>query len=276
MDPEQPPAQPADGTNEADAAAPVPGPGERGGEDWAPGLPPLRAILPSALGGAVVPLLVYYLVRSHVHTDADALALAGIPAAAWVGLQFLRQRRIDPIGAIVLFGFAAGLLVSFALGGNAFVLKVRDSAFTFLFGLACLVTAKLARRPLTFYVGRALTAGTDPQRGRRYDELFEMPPVRATFQLVNLVWGLGLMIDAATRVVLAADLSTKAFLAVSPVLSGVYIGGMAVFTVWITGRTRARAPLVAEVPPDGGSTWWWVRVYLVPLRRPAPGAPGER
>jgi hypothetical protein len=244
-------------------------------DDWEPGLPPLRAILPSAIGGAVVPLGVYYLVRSHVSSDAVALAIAGIPAAAWVCFQFLRLRRIDPIGAIVLFGFVAGLAVSYAMGGNAFVLKVRDSGFTFLFGLACVVSAKLAKKPLTYYVGRALSAGSDPERGRRYDELWELPPARATFRLINLVWGVGLMCDAATRVVLAADLSTKTFLAVSPIVGGAYIGSMGLFTVWIVGRSRHRGPLVSNIPAGGGSTWWWLRAYLVPLRQTAPGRPSE-
>lgn len=273
MDPEEPTPERREGPEEIEGPSREPALDEEG---WEPGLPPLRSILPSAIGGAVVPLGVYYLARSHVSSDAVALAIAGIPAAAWVCLQFLWRRRIDPIGAIVLFGFGAGLAVSFALGGNAFVLKVRDSGFTFLFGLACVVSARFANRPLTFYVGRGLSAGTDPVRGRRFDELWEVPPARATFRLINLVWGIGLMFDAATRVLLAADLSTKTFLAVSPVVSGAYLGSMGLFTVWIVGRSRHRAPLVSDVPAGGGSTWWWLRAYLVPLRQAAPQRPIER
>ena len=59
----------------------------------------------------------------------------------------MRKRRIDPIGCIVLFGFIAGILASIALGGSAFVLKVRDSAFTALFGLACLTSLYSASSP---------------------------------------------------------------------------------------------------------------------------------
>ena len=76
-------------------------------------MPSLGSIAPSVVGGAIVPLAVYYLVRSHVGSDADALAIAGIPAAIWVIGQFMRRRRIDPIGAIVLFGFVVGLSTCF-------------------------------------------------------------------------------------------------------------------------------------------------------------------
>ena len=239
-------------------------------DGWEPGLPRLRAIAPSAIGGAGVPLAVYYLVRSHVGGDAAALAIAGIPAALWVGLQWIRRRRIDPIGAIVLSGFVVGLIVSSALGGNAFVLKVRDSAFTFLFGVASLVSARFARRPLTFYIGRALSAGADQRRVQLYDQLWERPAARATFWVINLVWGIGLICDAAVRVVLAANLSTGAFLGASPVIGFAFIGSMAAFTVWLVGRSRHRAPLVDEidVPDGGGSTWWWLRLYLSPARVP--------
>ena len=130
-------------------------------EAWEPGAPSLRAMGPGVIGGAVVPLAVYYAVRPHVSGDAPALIIAGAPAAAWVAVEWMRKRRIDPIGCIVLFGFIAGILASMALGGSAFVLKVRDSAFTALFGLACL-SSLFWSRPLMFFIGRALSAGDDP------------------------------------------------------------------------------------------------------------------
>jgi hypothetical protein len=257
-------AQVGDGPIDPDPLQPTRNVFPRGHDGWEPGVPPIRSILPSAIGGAVVPLIVYYLVRSHVGDDADALAIAGIPAAAWVGSQFVWKRRIDPIGAIVLSGFVLGLIVSFALGGNAFVLKVRDSAFTSTFGVAAVVSGFSGRRPLTYFVGRALSAGSDPQRVALYDQLWESPAARATFRAVNFIWGVGLVLDAGTRVVLAADLSTKTFLAVSPVLSFVFVGGMGALTILLGSRSRHRAPLVdpADIPAGGGGTWWWLRVYL--------------
>ena len=267
----EPPPGHLPGVAESSAALRLPAAAEDG---WEPGLPPLRSIAPSVVGGAVVPLAVYYLVRSHVSSDADALAIAGIPASLFVLGQFVRRRRIDPIGAIVLFGFAVGLIVSFAMGGNAFVLKVRDSAFTFLFGLASIVTTRFGRRPVLFYIGRALSAGSDPTRSAHFDELWDLPPARATFRLLGLLWGFGLMVEAATRVVLAADLSTKSFLAVSPLISVAFIGAMGAATFGLVTRSRSRAPLVdpAAIPDGGGGTWWWLRIYLLP----APALPAER
>jgi hypothetical protein len=224
-------------------------------DGWEPGAPSIRAMGPSAIFGAVIPLGVYYLVRRYVGGDAPALALAGVPAALWVAIEWIRQRRIDPIGAIVLFGFVAGLLVSYALGGSAFVLKVRDSAFTSMFGLACLLSQLGGRRPIIFYIGRALSAGDDPIRREAFDGLWEMAPARVLFGMINTAWGVGLICDAGARVLLALVLPTGPFLAVSPVVGGVFIGGLLFFTVWISkwGRNRAETAMDADFPEGAGT-----------------------
>ncbi len=206
---------------------------------WEPGAPSLRAMGPGVIGGAVVPLAVYYAVRTHVSGDAPALMIAGAPAAAWVAVEWLRKRRIDPIGCIVLFGFIAGILASIALGGSAFVLKVRDSAFTALFGLACL-SSLFWSRPLMFFMGRALSAGDDPAKLAAYDQLWTMPNAPRTFRLITTAWAVGLIVEASARVLLALELPTGPFLAVSPVLGGIVIGGLFGFTVWYSRRARRR------------------------------------
>ena len=206
-------------------------------DTWEPGAPSLRAMGPGVIGGAVIPLAVYYAVRPHVSGDAPALIIAGAPAAAWVAVEWMRKRRIDPIGCIVLFGFIAGILASMALGGSAFVLKARDSAFTALFGLACL-SSLFWSRPLMFFIGRALSAGDDPAKLAAYEELWTMPNSPRTFRLITVAWGVGLIIEASARVLLALALPTGPFLAVSPVLGGIVIGGLFGFTVWYSRRAR--------------------------------------
>ena len=206
-------------------------------DTWEPGAPSPRAMAPGVIGGAIVPLGVYYAVRAHVGGDAPALMIAGAPAAGWVAVEWFRRRRIDPIGCIVLFGFVAGIVASIALGGSAFVLKVRDSAFTALFGVACLASLGW-KRPLMFFIGRALSAGDDPDKLAAYEELWAMPTAPRTFRIITATWGVGLIAEAAARVVLAVALPTGPFLAVSPVLGGVTIGGLFAFTVWFSKRAR--------------------------------------
>jgi hypothetical protein len=207
-------------------------------DSWEPGVPSLRDMAPGVVGGALIPLAVYYSVRHHVHGDATALMIAGAPAAGWVMAEWARKRRLDPIGCITLFGFVAGVTASLLLGGSAFVLKVRDSAFTCLFGLVCLASITRSK-PLMFFVGRALSAGDNPEKIQAYEELWAMPTAPRTFRIITAVWGVGLLFEGSARVVLAALLATGTFLAVSPILAAVMIGSMFAFTVWFSRRARA-------------------------------------
>lgn len=217
-------------------------------DSWEPGAPSLRDVAPGVIGGAVIPLAVYYSVRHHVHGDATALMIAGAPAAAWVTVEWARKHRLDPIGCITLFGFVAGVTASLLLGGSAFVLKVRDSAFTCLFGVVCL--ASLTRsRPLMFFVGRALSAGDNPEKVQAYEQLWTMPTAPRTFRIITAIWGAGLLVEGSARVALAAVLPTGTFLAVSPILAAVMIGGMFAFTVWFSQRARQRGE--AELAATG-------------------------
>jgi hypothetical protein len=232
--------EPAEG-----AAASPPSDSSEPGVGWEPTVPSPRAIAPSVVGGAIVPLAVYYLVRHEAGSDAAALAIAGIPAAGWVTLQWVRHRRVDPIGAIVVLGFAGGLAVSAALGGSAFVLKVRDSAFTCLLGLACFLSLRF-RRPVMFYLGRSFSAGDDPDRRAAYEGLWTLPGGPHTFRVITAVWGVGLICDAGLRVMLAASLPTGAFLATSPTAAGLMFSALFAFTVWYSrAARRRRAPGLA-------------------------------
>jgi hypothetical protein len=221
---------------------------------------------PSVVGGAVVPLAVYYAVRSHVQGDATALMIAGAPAAGWVLIEWLRRRRVDPIGLIVLFGFVAGIVASVALGGDAFVLKVRDSAFTAMFGVACLLSLTW-RRPIMFSIGRALSAGNDPDKVRAYDEMYDLPTAPRSFAIITACWGVGLVTEAGLRVVLAVLLPTGPFLAASPALAGTVFGGLFAFTVWFSKRARRIGEQLYE---DSG-----VVFPSVPAVPPPAGRPGE-
>ncbi len=220
---------------------------------WTPGVPSVKEHLPSIVFGAAVPLAVYFSVRSHVNTDTQALIIAGSFSVAWILIQFVRQRRIDFVGAIVLSGFAVGVLSSTLLGGNSYVLKVRDAFFTVLFGIACIVTIYTHDRPALFYVSRYLSAGKDPSKLAAYNQLHEVPTGRHTFRVLSVVWGIGLVVEASFRMVLAESLHTSQFLAVSPFITATVIGGLFAFTVVYTKRAQLEVATLmasaAEVAP---------------------------
>ena len=213
-------------------------------------IPSVREHLPSAVFGAAVPLAVYFLVRGHVHGDAQALIIAGAFSVAWVLFQAVRQRRVDLVGTIVLFGFAVGVLSSALLGGNAYVLKIRDAAFTAAFGAFCIVTLFTQGRPALFYVGRYLSAGRDPVKSAAYDTLHDLPAGRHTFRVLSVVWGIGLIVEATGRMIIADILPTGTFLAVSPFITAGLLGSLFGFTA-IYARRAQMAALTTQVGVEG-------------------------
>jgi hypothetical protein len=248
MEPEAP-----GGTQEPPAPPPH-GPG------WQPGIPSIREHLPSLIFGAALPIGAYFVVRRHVHTDAQALILAGCFSVGWIVLQFVRQRKVDVVGAAVLAGFAVGVVSSALLGGNAYVLKVRDGFFTALFGVVCIVTLYTHDRPALFYVGRYLSAGNDPVKVSAFDRLHELPVGRHTFRVLSVVWGIGLVVEASCRLTLADILPTGTYLAVSPFITASVIGSLFAFTAVYTKRTQLEAAALmthlanetaADPAPDG-------------------------
>jgi len=220
------------------------------GREWRPGIPSVREHLPSLIWGAALPIGIYFLVRSHVRTDSAALIVAGCFSAGWILLQFVRRRSVDAVGIIVLSGFAVGIVSSTLLGGNAYVLKVRDGFFTALFGVACIVTVFTHDRPTLFYVSRYLSAGNDPDKVSAFDRLHELPIGRRTFRVLSVVWGVGLVVEAAFRLTLADILPTSRFLAVSPFITAGVIGSLLAFTAVYTKRVQFEAALAPDLAVD--------------------------
>jgi hypothetical protein len=208
---------------------------------WTPGIPSVKELLPSLVFGAAVPIAVYFAVRPHVGTDAVGLIIAGSVSVAWILIQFARNRHVDFVGAIVLFGFIVGVVSSTLLGGNAYMLKVRDAFFTALFGIACIVTIYTHDRPALFYVGRYLSAGNDPTKVAAYNDLHEVPTARHVFRVLSVVWGIGLVVEASARMTLAELLHTGTYVAVSPFISALTIGSLFAFTIVYAKRTQLEA-----------------------------------
>ena len=118
----------------------------------------LRRRLIFSLGiNALLPLLLYALLRPLLASDAAALAIAAaIPALRTLALWFFR-RRVDWIGAHAVLGFGLALALTVLLAGDVFLLKVHGPLLIGILGLVLLVSVVI-RKPLLEPVLRALGA----------------------------------------------------------------------------------------------------------------------
>jgi hypothetical protein len=108
-----------------------------------------------------------------------------------------------------------------------------------------------------FYVGRYLSAGNDPTKVAAYNELHEVPTARRVFRVLSVVWGIGLVIEASGRMVLAEALHTGTYIAVSPFITAITIGSLFAFTLIYTKRAEldaaalmTRTPFAEAAEPD--------------------------
>lgn len=69
--------------------------------------------------------LAYRLALPH-WGEVGALYASAAPPLVWSLVEFVRTRRVDALSALVLFGIALSIL-TFALGGSARILLVRES-----------------------------------------------------------------------------------------------------------------------------------------------------
>jgi hypothetical protein len=193
-------------------------------------VPNLRRLGPNLLVAGVMPVVAYALLRPHVSSDAVALAAVMIFPLGEIFYERHRHGGFEPVGIISLIGIAAGLIGALAMHGDAFVLKVRDSIVTGVFGVVCLVSLP-ARRPAMFYLGRAFATGGDPAKMAQFELMWKVDGVSRRFRIVTLVWGVGLVGEAVVRTTLALVLSTGIFLVVSQVAAGLILGGLLWWTV---------------------------------------------
>ena len=203
-------------------------------------MPSTANMLPSIIGGAVVPLTVYYLVRHHVHTDADALIIAGIFPAAWIvlpvraGASHLRPGRSGRALRV-----RRRCRRSTLLGGNAYVLKVRDGCFTALLGIACIVSVFAARSTADLLHRPHLSAGNDRRRWRRTTSCTTSPGgrTRSGCSPWSGGWAGGEALVPAHAGRLPAHGTLPGRLAVH---LGRVLGGMFLFTVRYANRAARR------------------------------------
>jgi hypothetical protein len=186
----------------------------------------MAVLLARLLINLAAPVLVYVLLRPHVHSGITSLvAGAAVPISGTV-VVLLWRRRLDAIGVFAVVCFAVGLLLVVATGGNELAFKLREDIWTGPLGLACLISVAV-RRPL-FSVVLRLAARRKAQIAMRPDDT----QTRRISTVTTGVIGAILLVHALVMVALALTTSTAIFLTLKLPLNLVIVGGGLVALVW--------------------------------------------
>jgi len=198
-------------------------------------VPSLRTIGPRILFAGVLPFVAYAVIRPHVGSDAVGLGLVTVFPLADIIVERVRRGRFEPIGILALAGIVLGVIGAVAFNGNDTLLKLRESAFTGLFGVVCLLSLVRPKPVMYFKVAE-------------FDEIWELPGVPSRFRFVTTVWGVGLVAETAVRTWLAFAVSTQTFLGVSHVIGWVILGGLLAWTAAFSkrGERQVQAAVLAQ------------------------------
>ncbi len=187
------------------------------------------------------PLVVFQLGRALGFPVVWALVLSGLPPLVGVGVDWIRMRTVEVVGAVVLGGIALSVVLAL-VSDNPRVVLLEDVAFTVAFGLVC-VASTTSRRPLIFFFAQAFYGGPQAAAGREMDvEYATYPEARSFWRSLAVVWGVTYLLESGIRVAVILRATPETALTVNRVMPWVvYAVLMAGSFVW-GHRVRATKP----------------------------------
>lgn len=159
----------------------------------------------------VVPMLAYYGLRAAGLDVYLALLITSAVPAAFAGARLAVHRRTDGLATFMTVMMVLGAAVSL-INGDERLLMAREGWVTAVAGIWFLSSAWTGR-PLAYLFARPLLDGRVPfgGRGESWDELWSrLPRFRRVWRVATVVWGIGTLVDAGARVIMAYTLPPDA------------------------------------------------------------------
>jgi len=211
------------------------------------------------IGGEILvnfalPFLIYDLCEPRFG-EVHALLASSIPPTLWSLVEFARHRKVDAVSMLVLLGIALSLL-AYVGTGSARMLQLREKLVTVVIGFLFLGSAAIGR-PLIYELAKAsLKRRQDHAELSRFETLRNDAFFRGSMMIITLVWGFGLIADAAVSIALVFTLSIRSYLLVGPFIGYATMGLLALWTFWFVRKRRRegdarRAAAAGEIAQHG-------------------------
>jgi hypothetical protein len=160
------------------------------------------ARLAFSIGG---PAALFYLLRAEGVSELAALAAGAVLPALGALFTLVVRHRVDNVSLLMLATMGLALLTSVLTGSPRFLLA-KDGLLTGAWGIWFLCSAR-GQRPAALIFGRPLMEPMRLFTVRSWDLLWDIEPkFRRIWRVASVMWGVGLLIDAAVRVVISYTL----------------------------------------------------------------------
>jgi hypothetical protein len=205
---------------------------------------PAGGFLPTLFFDIVLPIGLYYTLRGAGFSEVSSLLISASAPAAHALYRAVRHREINAIGVFTLAILAVSALATL-LTGNPRTALARNGAFTALAAVWLFVTL-FSKRPFTYQAAKAML----PRRSAAMEHLLATDPsfVRV-WRGITTLWGWGLLVDSALRVVMAYTLPVDTVPALDGVLYAVTWLALQIVTQIALHRTGTLRKIFADGPP---------------------------
>jgi uncharacterized membrane protein len=227
---------------------------DAGGSRAVGGQSRLLTLAPIVVFDIAGPLALFYWLSGNGFSTVDALILSGLLPACSIGVNVVRHRRLDAIGALVLMGIVVGTVAGL-LSGSAHVVLLDGIIPTAVFGFVCLGSLR-SSRPLMFRFA-VETMGADTTSGRAFADKWRYAEFRRAFQITTVVWGLAFLAEAVMQLVIIQVASADVAKTSSNILPLIVIGLVVVWNIAYGKRGQRRgqraeaaARAHGDVPPE--------------------------
>jgi hypothetical protein len=185
---------------------------------------------------AGLPYATYLILSSQGVPTVQALAAGAVFPVGAIVLSFIRERRMQTLGLIVLAATLASMLAALYFT-SPFLALAKGSLFSALFSVL-LLGSLLTRRPLVFQLA---TMAQDTAERQQSETLWASEPrYRGMMRRITLVWALAFIVEGSLRLALIPLLPIAAFLPVSEAMSLGCIGLMIAWSWRYGSREMAR------------------------------------
>jgi hypothetical protein len=183
------------------------------------------------------PLAVYTVLSRLGASDLVSLGAAALLPALYVVVAAIRGRRIDRLAALVLALLALAIVLTLATGDPR-ILLAKSVIVTGSAGVYFLATL-LAERPFIFHASQKLFAGREPGGEAVWDERWRSSPAfRRAMRLLTVIWGAGLIGEAAVRAWIIYTLPVSQSVVWGQLWAIACLIGLVVLSLRIGRRTR--------------------------------------
>lgn len=197
----------------------------------------MRPLFQTILLDVAPPLVAYYGLRAAGTSEYVALITATALSGLRVVYGIVTSRRLDPFAAYLLLTFGLSLAVGLATADPKLIL-VGNTLVNGIGGLIFLGSCFVGT-PLTQVVGERF------QSSEENASTVDARRLRRVHVQLSAMWGIGLLIEVAIRLVVIAHLSVDAATGVNSAITLPVIGLLVLATVVVGRRSTASAEATA-------------------------------